>query len=57
MDTEADRVLVRLDVGPSMLTASVTRRALADLALTEGDEIFALVKALSIARHRVVAHG
>ncbi len=55
LDEEAGRVLVRIDVGQTFLTASISRRAAADLALAPGQPIFALVKALSIARHRLAA--
>ncbi|MFT4624957.1 MAG: molybdate transport system ATP-binding protein [Myxococcota bacterium] len=57
IDTEDARALVRLDLDGSLLTASVTRRAADALALEPGQRLFALVKALSIARSRVVAHG
>jgi molybdate transport system ATP-binding protein len=44
---------VRLRVGPTALTARVTRKAAAELALAPGTAVFAMVKAVSIDRRSV----
>jgi len=56
VDEVEERVLVRLDVG-APLTALISRRAAAQLALRPGDGIHALVKAHSIARRRIAPHA
>ena len=44
---------VQLRIGEASLSARITRRSLADLGLTEGREVYALIKAVSIDRRSV----
>jgi len=39
---------VRLDIGGTILTASITNEAVADLALVEGGKAFAIIKASDV---------
>ncbi len=46
-------VEIAIDVGPTRISARITRKALAELALAPGTRVHALVKAVSIDRHAV----
>jgi molybdate transport system ATP-binding protein len=45
--------LVQLDAGGNLLLARITRRSVAAMGLAEGQEIFAVLKAVSVARDGV----
>lgn len=50
---EGPGALVQLQVGPEMLLARVTRRSAAALGLQPGREVFAVLKAVSVAQENV----
>lgn len=47
--------MVHLAVGPDEIVARITRRAAADLALTPGETVHAVLKAMSVARDHIRA--
>jgi molybdate transport system ATP-binding protein len=46
-------VEVQLQIGQAMLLARITRKSLHELALREGQQVFALIKAVSLDRRSV----
>jgi molybdate transport system ATP-binding protein len=48
---EGPQVDLRLDAGGAALWARITRRSLHELALVQGSEVYALIKAGSIDRY------
>ncbi|MCX7889959.1 MAG: molybdenum ABC transporter ATP-binding protein [Rhodobacteraceae bacterium] len=54
---EGPGVLVRLRLGSEEILSRITRRAAADLALAPGDEVHAVLKAMSVARDQIAAAG
>jgi len=49
--------LVRLQAGPNRLLARITRRSAEALALAPGQSVYAVIKAVSVAKHSITRHG
>ena len=54
---EGPGALVRLDAGGEVILARVTRRSVSALALAPGQQVFAVLKAVSIAQENVGVSG
>jgi molybdate transport system ATP-binding protein len=50
---EGPGVMVHLAVGPDEIVARITRRAAHELTLAPGDEVYAILKAMSVARDQI----